>query len=338
MSDRNTPSLEGKNCLIDLHQHLDGSISPACAVELAALQGISIPQGDALRTLLSVDADCRDLNQYLEKFAFPLSLLQTREGITQAVVLLLRELSQQGLIYSELRFAPQLHTLRGLTQEDAIQASIAGLARSSLPCGLILCCMRGEDNLSANLETVRLASKYLGQGVAAIDLAGAEAIYDTGDYHREFALARELGVPYTIHAGEADGPGSVRKAIAYGAKRIGHGVRSVEDPALLQFLAENGIILECCPTSNLQTQIFPAMEAFPARIFLNAGVKFTINTDNTSVSATNLRREWQRVIDTFSLTEQEVKAILLHSVDAAFASETLKAHLRQQVCTAFGDC
>lgn len=328
-------SLDGKNCLIDLHQHLDGSISVSIAKKLAAMQNIDLPDENTLAKLLSVEPDCRDLNQYLEKFALPLSLLQTREAISESVYLLLNELQSQGLIYAEIRFAPQLHTDKELTQEEVIRAAIQGLNRGSLPGGLILCCMRGSDTHGANLETVRLAAEFLGEGVLALDLAGAEAIYDTGNYEKEFSLARQLGVPYTIHAGEADGPGSIRKAIGYGAKRIGHGVRSVEDKDLLRFLAEKGITLECCPTSNLQTQIFPSIHDFPARVFLDAGVKFTINTDNTSVSATNLRREWELVIDAFSLTDEEVKTILLNAVDAAFTGEDMKQTLRDAINSTF---
>ena len=328
-------TLEGKNCLIDLHLHLDGSISVVSAKKLAKMQGITIPEGEALVKLLSVSEDCKDLNEYLEKFAFPVSLLQTKEAISASVYNLMEELKAEGLIYAEIRFAPQKHKEQGLTQEEVIQAAIDGLNRSSLKGGLILCCMREKGNLAENLETVSLASQYLGKGVLAVDLAGAEALYPTGNFEEVFTLAKELGVPYTIHAGEAAGAESVRTAVDFGAPRIGHGVRSTEDGELLKILAAKGIVLECCPTSNLQTCVYDSIEEYPVRTFFDAGVKFTINTDNITVSATSLRNEWNKIIKAFHLTEDEVKEILLHSADASFADKEVKEDLRSIIETEF---
>lgn len=325
-----------KNCLIDLHLHLDGSISLESAKELAKMQSIDIPEDDELKKLLSVNEDCKDLNEYLKKFAFPCSLLQTKEAITEAVFNLMEELKEEGLIYAEVRFAPQKHKEQGLTQEEVIRAAIDGLDRSELRSGLILCCMREEGNLDENLETVTLASKYLGKGVVAVDLAGAEALYPTENFEKEFVLAKELGVPYTIHAGEADGPESVKKALEFGAKRIGHGVRSTEDKELMDTLEKEGVILECCPTSNIQTCVFESIEEYPIRTFLDAGIKFTVNTDNISVSATSLRKEWDKIINAFGLTDEVVRGLLMNSAEAAFAEEEVKKKLRQRIDEEFG--
>ena len=191
--------------------------------------------------------------------------------------------------------------------------------------------MRGADTEEQNLETVCLAKQYLGQGVVAIDLAGAEALFPTKDFEAVFTMAKELGIPYTIHAGEAAGPQSIRTALDFGAARIGHGVRVTEDAELMERIVNEGIPLECCPTSNLQTQVYKDISEYPIRTFLEAGVKFTINTDNTAVSATSLREEWEKVITAFSLTEKEVKQILLYSVDAAFADEALKEQMRSKI-------
>lgn len=324
--------IHDKTCLIDLHLHLDGSLSIDSVRKLAKLQNISIPEEeDYLRSMLSVNGDCRDLNEYLEKFDFPLTLLQTPEGIAMSVANLTHELHQQGLMYAELRFAPQLHLHKGLTQRQVIEAAIHGLKDSPIPCGLILCCMRMKDNKEANLETVRLAKEYLGKGVAALDLAGAEAVFPTREFKEEFTLARELGVPYTIHAGEADGRDSVCTALEFGTKRIGHGIRSWEDPELLKVLASHGVTLECCPTSNLNTQIFGSISEYPIGPMLDAGVRFTVNTDNMTVSSTNLKREWQLLIDAFRLTGDHVKLLLLNAANAAFADEVLKEVLRNKI-------
>lgn len=306
--------------LIDLHLHLDGSLSLDSVRELADMQGIELPKSEEeLISRLQVDTNCRDLNDYLEKFDFPLKLLQTKETIRTSVYNLAEELKEQGLLYAEIRFAPQLHTQSGLSQAEIVDAAIAGLKKSDFHANLILCCMRGDSNHEQNLETVRVARVYLGQGVCAIDIAGAEALYPTANFEDLFALARELGIPYTIHAGEADGPQSVYKAIEFGTDRIGHGVRSVEDEQLVKKLAAEGIPLELCPTSNLQTNIFESIDKFPVRKLMDAGVKITVNTDNMTVSGVTLQSEFQKLMDTFSLTNDELKTFVRNSADVSFA-------------------
>ncbi len=316
---------------IDLHLHLDGSLSIDTVKKLAAMQGIALPADDALARQLTVDPDCRDLNQYLEKFAFPLSLLQTAEAISLSVESLLEELAEEGHIYAELRFAPQLHCGRGMSQKEAVSAAIRGLCHSPIPCGLILCCMRGPDNADANRQTLWVAKEQLGRGVVAVDLAGAEALFSTTDYADLFALAREWDIPFTLHAGEADGADSVATALDMGPARIGHGVRSVEDAAVLARLAASGVPLELCPTSNLQTRVVNSLEHYPLPALLTAGVRVTVNTDNRTVSGTTMPQEWQKVINAFRLTREQVKAILLTAADAAFAEDTVKQGLREKI-------
>ena len=328
--------VEPLRCMIDLHLHLDGSLSPAIVRRLAELQQIAIPTEDReVKTLLSVSEGCRDLNEYLKKFTFPCSLLQTEEAIYEAFYLLAEELHAQGLIYAEIRFAPQKHCEKGLTQEQVVCAAIEGLRRSELKTGLIVCCMRGDDTRAANRETVRLAEKYCGRGVAALDLAGAEALFPTADYEDLFALIREKHIPYTIHAGEAADPESVRAALRFSAKRIGHGVRAAEDEALVRELAERGVTLEMCPTSNLNTAIVPKLADWPIRKLMDAGVKVTINTDNMSVSATNIKAEYQKVADTFGFSSEAVRQLLLNAAEASFAAESVKEELRRTISESF---
>lgn len=307
-----------KYAIVDLHLHLDGSMSLECARSLAKKQGIDLPEDTELLRRLRVGEDCRDLNEYLERFELPLSLLQTADAISEAVERLCAELFEQGLVYAEIRFAPQLHLDKGLSQEGAVLAALEGLSRTGFFASLILCCMRGEDNYDKNIETVSLASKYLGRGVCAVDLAGAEALFPNDGFANVFKYAKELGVPFTVHAGEALGADSVDLAIELGASRIGHGVRSVESPKLLKRLARKRIPLELCPTSNLNTRVFADLKDYPIRDFLDAGVIITVNTDNTSVSATTLANEYQRLADALELTDDDLKNIALNSIRSAF--------------------
>ena len=316
-----------KYALMDLHLHLDGSQPLSSVKELASMQGIDIPCDEELLKLIRVSPDCRDLTEYLEKFAFPLSLMQTKEAVSASVYNLCKELEAQGLIYCEIRFAPQLHCDKELTQAQVIEAAIEGAKKAPIPCSLILCCMRGNDNRDKNLETVKLAKEYLGDVVKAIDLAGAEALFPTEDFRELFDLAKELQLPYTIHAGEAAGSESICAALSMGTKRLGHGVNSYKDEALMERLAAEDILLELCPTSNLHTCIFSDMTQYPIKTFLEKGVKFSINTDNMAVSSTNLSKEWELVAKTFELSDAQMKEIALNTAKATFADATLKEKL-----------
>ena len=320
--------------LIDLHLHLDGSLSLDSVRQLAALDGLALEDDKTLLKRLQVSPDCRDLNEYLEKFDFPCSLLQTPEALTLAVANLRRELAQQGLLYAEIRFAPQFHLARGMSQDQVVEAAVAGLAGEGVKANLILCCMRIPNAHERNLETVRVAAKYLGRGVCAVDLAGAEALFPTCDFEAEFALAKELSIPYTIHAGEADGPASIRKALEFGARRIGHGVRCIEEPALMAELAEKGIPLELCPTSNIQTCIFEKIEDYPMGSLLEAGIRATLNTDNMMVSGVTLSSEADQMGRL--LTEAQMAQIVENSVHAVFADEATKTWLRRAVQARLG--
>lgn len=319
---------------IDLHLHLDGAVTTGIARELAKIQDIELPEDDKeLEKLLTVPDDCESLNDFLECFDLPLSLMQTKKGLSEAVRLVSENIRSQGVIYAEIRFAPQLHTDKGMTQEDAILAALDGASKTDLKVNLILCCMRGEGNEAANEETVELAKKYLVKdgGVVAIDIAGAEAIFPTADYRDLFAKAKELGIPFTIHAGEADGAESVRLAIEYGASRIGHGVRSFEDPEVIKLIKEKGIYLEMCPTSNRQTHAVEDMSKYPFMDYLNQGLPVTLNTDDMGIEGTTLANEFRYMEKTYGLTAAQEKVLLANSVNAAFTSDEVKDQLRKEL-------
>lgn len=304
---------------IDLHLHLDGSISLPTARKLAALQGIALPESDAeLKQRMSITEECRDLNDYLGRFDLACSLLMTREGLYVCAKEFLKELEAQGLQYVEIRFAPQHSMSQNLTQYEAAEAVLQAINESSFPCGLILSMMRSDTTHRKNMETVEVAKALYGKGVVAVDLAGAEALFPTHTFHEEFAAVRAAGIPLIVHAGEAAGAQSVREAVEAGAVRIGHGVRSLEDPEVVRMLVEREVTLELCPTSNLHTGIFASYEQYPLRQLMNAGVRICINTDNMTVSDTTLRREWEHMIRTFQLTDEEIAKIVSDTQKAAF--------------------
>ena len=175
-----------------------------------------------------------------------------------------------------------------MTQEQAVEAAIEGVKRGmeqypSIRVGLILCCMRGEDNEEWNLQTVETAKKYLGDVVCAVEYCRRGIPVSDGTVRAGVEKVREYGLPSTIHAGEAAGPESMKTALAFGAKRIGHGVAAVEDPELVRRLIEEQVTLEVCVTSNYQTKVVPSIEAHPIRRLFNAGVRVTVNSDNRTV-------------------------------------------------------
>lgn len=313
---------------IDLHLHLDGSISLKTARKLAGMQSIALPDSvEELQERMSVIDGCRDLNDYLNRFQLPLSLLHIKEALYLCTYELLEDLYDQGLKYAEIRFAPQLTYASELSQYDAVKIVLRAIHDTPLPCGLILSMMRGDDNHIYNLKTVEVAKQFYGKGVVAVDLAGAEALYPTHTFNEEFKAVRDAGIPLIIHAGEAAGPESVREAIEAGAVRIGHGVRSLEDPAVVQLLVQKNITLELCPTSNLNTGIFKSYKDYPLRQLLDKGVRVCINTDNITVSNTTLRKEWQHMLHAFNLTENEIERIVRYSIEASFAPDELKQKL-----------
>ena len=327
-----------KKRYIELHLHLDGAITPDIAKDLAALQKIKLPYKDEreLEKALMVSKDCRRLNEFLECFKLPCSLLQTKEGIARAVYLVQENIKRQGVVYAEIRFAPQLHMDKGLTMREVIESALDGLKKSDLKCNLILCCMRMADNREQNLETVKLAKEYLineesseDYGVVALDLAGAEALYKTEQFIDVFKLANELNVPFTIHAGEADGAESVKKAVEFGAKRIGHGVRSVENLALIKTLSEKKICLEMCPTSNLQTKAIEKIEDFPIREFMKLGIPVTINTDDMAICGTDMGHEMNLIRNKFDITDNEESEIYANAVRYSFAKNKIKKQLME---------
>lgn len=327
--------------LIDLHVHLDGSIPLPAAAQLAAEAGLDFSLAE-LQKKMQVPAHCQDLNQYLATFELPLKLLQSAQGIRTVAKAFHEQLDAEGILYAEPRFAPGSLTAGGLSQQEVLEAALAGRAdfyaehlQSALHTAYIICAMRGsgEELKHKNEESIDLAAAYLGNGVVAADLAGAEALFATENFSSLFAEAQRKNVPFTIHAGEAAGPESIKAALRLGAQRIGHGVRSLEDAGVIQDLKATKVALEICPTSNLQTRIFESIERFPLEQLLDAGLTVTINTDNMTVSNTTLSHEFELLQQHCGLDKNTARELAENAARAVFSDSSEKdrllAHLRQ---------
>lgn len=311
--------------MIDLHLHLDGSLRADTVLELAKKQNISLPANTAesLRSYLQVPKNCKSLNEYLERFEIPLKVLQISEAIERVTFELVEDLSKMNVEYAEIRFAPQLSTLKGMSQEEVVKSAVKGLNSAlnkynSIDASLILCCMRNDNNKKENFETVEIAKKYLNKGVCALDLAGAESLFKTDNFEDIFERAAYYKIPFTIHAGEADGPESVKKALDFGAKRIGHGVHSIEDKELLNRLIQEKITLEMCIISNIHTKSVKDEFSHPIRKYFDMGVRVTVNTDNMTASNTNLLKEYDILKRNYNFTDKEIKIMNQYAKEAAF--------------------
>ncbi len=302
-----------------LHLHLDGSLRPNTVQSWLCSEG-ACGVASVIKEKLMVSKDCQDLNQYLEKFDLPIRLLQTEEHIKQATFELYEDLAKQNVNYAEVRFAPSLHLNKGLSYSQIVESAISGLveAKNKYPINgnLILCCMRGNDNTEQNLETIKIAKQYLGKGVCAIDLAGAEGLFPTKNFEYIFELAHKLNIPFTIHAGESDGPESIKSALKFGAKRIGHGIRCIENKKLMEELKSKKILLEICPTSNLQTQAVTGK--YPLEEIYNNGILVSINTDNNTVSNTDIEQEYNLVLENTNLTFDDLIKMNKNAEEAIF--------------------
>lgn len=334
---------------IQLHLHLDGSLRPETVykrlkekpIDKITLNDwhrkgfISDQEKVFLIKLFAKDitlelikknlkvSRCRNLSEYLEKFILPICVLQDSKYIEESVYQLYEDLHKQGVIYAEVRFAPSKFIYNGLSYDEVIQSAIKGLNRAKkdfdIDGNLILCMMRGYDKSTTinNYKTLFYAKKYLNKGICAIDLAGAEALFKTEEFKGLFSYAKRLKVPFTIHAGEADGPKSIWDAIRFGTKRLGHGVRCVEDKYLVNYIKENEITLEVCIVSNLQTK--STKYKHPLERLYNLGVHTTINTDNDTVSNTNILNDYQYILMYTNLTIDDLIQMNKYAIESSFS-------------------
>jgi adenosine deaminase len=307
----------------ELHLHLDGSVRPATAVELAAEEGMPLTLDEASARLIA-PARCRDQAELLTYFDLPIALLQTREALSRVTRELVSDLADDGVRYAEIRWAPRLHLTRGLSVAEVIGAVADGAseARRTLGAraplvGLIVTAMRSHPP-GANVELARTAAAF-GTPVIGFDLAGPEATYPAPPHAAAFRAAEAEGLALTAHAGEVPGPQRIREAVDLGVRRIAHGATAIEDPGVVELLRRSDITLDLCPTSTVQAGIVADIASHPLAALHRAGVSVTISTDDRTVSNVTLTEEMASSARLMGLSSAELAAIASNAFTRAFS-------------------
>jgi adenosine deaminase len=317
-----------------LHEHLDGSLRPHTMIELAREAKYSkLPTSDpsSLAEWFHRGATQGDLARYLEGFTHTIAVTQTREALERAAYEQAEDLSKDGVVYVETRFAPVFHTKKGLTHQHVVSAVLKGLERGrkdfGLPSGLIICAMR---NMNVSLEMAELAVDFRDHGVVGFDLAGEEGGYPPKKHLEAFHYIQRENFNITVHAGEGYGKESIWQAIQYcGAHRIGHGTRLIDDIVvvdgkavklgpLAQYVLDKRIPLEICLLSNLHTGATPNLDEHPFRILFHERFRVFLNTDNRLMSNTSMTTEFQVATETFGLSLDDFEKVTINAMKSAF--------------------
>jgi adenosine deaminase len=320
---------------IELHCHLDGSVRPETIIELAKKDKISIPSFhiNTIKRAVTAPLDCDSLDEYLKRFHLPNLVMQSKENLRRITMELLEDCAEENVKYIEIRFAPALHTKCGLIIEEIIESVLQGIKdgeeKYGIKSNLILCCMR-TMSVEKAFQVVEEGKKYLGKGVVAIDLCGPEKEGFCEKFSEPIAMARKYGYRVTIHAGETGIGKNVLEAVELlGAERIGHGVYIKDCEKAYNLVKEKKITLEMCPTSNIQTKAVDSFSNHPIYDFYKDEIKVTINTDNRTVSNTNMTNECSVVYKEFNISIEEYKKIYYNSIEASFADLETKEKLKK---------
>ncbi|KWX02464.1 adenosine deaminase [Carbonactinospora thermoautotrophica] len=336
-----TPTLEQirRAPKVLLHDHLDGGLRPATVIELAREVGydkLPTRDPDALGEWFVAAADSGSLERYLETFRHTVGVMQTREALARVAAECAEDLAADGVVYAEVRFAPELHTERGLTLEQVVEAVLEGFregerraaaAGHRTRIGTLLTAMR---HAARSQEIAELAVRYRDVGVVGFDIAGAEAGFPPTRHLDAFEYLQRENAHFTIHAGEAFGLPSIWQAIQWcGADRLGHGVRIIDDITigedgsvklgrLASYVRDKRIPLEMCPTSNVQTGAAKSIEEHPIGLLRRLYFRVTVNTDNRLMSGTSMSREFAKLVDAFGYTLDDLQWFTVNAMKSAF--------------------
>jgi adenosine deaminase len=318
----------------ELHLHLDGSLRPETALELARERGLDEGMDvDAIRARLTAPPRCRDQAELLSAFALPVALMQDVEALERITSELVEDVAGDGTRYVEIRWAPTLHLERGLSLSDGIAAVVAGATRGAAGTGVVVRLIAVSFRSHApelNRAMANESVRFLGDGLTGFDCAGPEAAFPDPLVHaKAFEVARAGGLGITCHAGEWDGAAQVRRALVVEPSRIAHGTPAADDPALQAELRDRGVTLDLCPTSNVQAGIVPDLASHPLTLLYRRGVAVTLSTDDRTVADLTLPTEYARAHTILGLTLPELWSVNRHALEAAFLhhDEALRARL-----------
>ena len=318
-----------------LHDHLDGGLRPATIVELAAEVGHELPadNADDLATWFEQACDSGSLVRYLETFEHTVAVMQTAEAIERVARECVEDLVADGVVYAEIRYAPEQHLEHGLSLEEVIEAVGRGFAAAEEACGnriVVRQLLTAMRHAARSREIAELVVRYRDQGVVGFDIAGAEAGYPPTRHLDAFEYLRRENAHFTIHAGEAFGLPSIWEAIQWcGAERLGHGVRIIDDITdngdgtyglgrLAAFIRDRRIPLEMCPHSNLQTGAAPSIAEHPIGVLTKLRFRVTVNTDNRLMSRTSMTREFTSLAETFGYGLDDLRWFTINAMKSAF--------------------
>lgn len=324
-----TPSLP----LVELHRHLDGAVRLQTIFELGCQHNLPLPATDleGLRPHIQVTEPQPGVMAFIAKFRWMVGVMVDYDAIRRIAYENVEDVKNEGLDYVELRFSPWFMAQpHGLDPAGVVEAVVDGVAAGKRDFGMrvgligILSRTYGPDTAKKELEAL-LAHTH---SIAALDLAGDEANYPAGWFAEHFSRARDAGWRITVHAGESAGPKSIWQALdALHAERIGHALRAVEDPALMDYLAERQIAVESCLTSNVQTSCVPDYASHPLKTFLEHGIRATINTDDPGISAITLPYEYETAAPQAGLTPEQIRQAQVNALEAAFLKDLEKQAL-----------
>ena len=308
----------------ELHCHLDGSLRISTILDLAEKQSVSLPVDNEidLKNILTIQDRVRSLEEYLKLFKITLSVMQTPESLERCSYELIEDVFKENILYIEIRYSPILHIEEGMTMEESVEAVQRGLNRGQkefgVRSGIIICGIR-DISPEISLRLAEIAVRYKDKGVIGFDLAGAEENFPAKKHREAFYLIQNNNINSTIHAGEAFGPSSIRQAIHYcSANRIGHGTRLYEDPDLMNYVKNHRITLEICLSSNVHVRSVHSIEVHPFKQYFDEDIRVTLNTDNRLISNTTLTDEYLLAVDTFNLTKDDLRTIIINGFKGAF--------------------
>ncbi|MBB2892535.1 adenosine deaminase [Flexivirga oryzae] len=319
-----------------LHDHLDGGLRPATIVELAEAGGYDgLPTTDAakLGQWFRDAADSGSLERYLETFDHSVAVMQTQEQLRRVASECAQDLAADGVVYAEVRYAPEQHLQAGLTLEQVVEAVNAGFRAGEQASGdriVVRALLTAMRHAAKSTEIAQLAVRYRNEGVAGFDIAGAEAGFPPTRHLDAFEYLQRENAHFTIHAGEAFGLPSIWEAIQWcGAERLGHGVRIVDDITdigtraeklglLAAYVRDRRIPLEMCPSSNLQTGAADSIATHPITHLKDLRFRITVNTDNRLMSGTSMSREMQLLVDEAGWTVEDLRWVTINAIKSAF--------------------